>query len=92
MEKRIQYEQITSLDPDWVRSQIGKFMAEDIPDGDVTTEATVSGSIFVVAKMVAVDKFIFCGESIIPYCFPEPCLVDVKKKMANGFSPEILWQ
>ena len=80
MEKRIQYEQITSLDPHWVRSQIGKFMAEDIPDGDITTEATVSGSIFVVAKMVAVDKFIFCGESIIPYCFPEPCLVDVKKK------------
>ena len=87
MEKRIQYEQITSLDPDWVRSQIGKFMAEDIPDGDITTEATVSGSIFVVAKMVAVDKFIFCGESIIPYCFPEPCLVDVKKKDGEWVQP-----
>ena len=87
MEKRIQYEQITSLDPDWVRSQIGKFVAEDIPDGDVTTEATVSGSIFVVAKMVAVDKFIFCGESIIPYCFPEPCLVDVKKKDGEWVQP-----
>ena len=37
MEKRIQYDQITSLDPDWVRDQIANFMAEDISDGDVTT-------------------------------------------------------
>lgn len=77
MEKRIQYKQITSLDPNWVREQISQFMVEDIPDGDVTTEATVTPSTLVVAKMNAAEEFVFCGESIIPFCFPESCKVDV---------------
>mgnify|MGYP000672207709 CR=1 FL=1 len=80
MKKRIEYEQITSLDPDWVREQIAHFMEEDIPDGDVTTKATITESAPIIANMVAAEPFVFCGESIIPYCFPEPCLVDVKKK------------
>jgi nicotinate-nucleotide pyrophosphorylase (carboxylating) len=77
MEKRIQYEQITSLNPNWVREQIAKFMIEDIPDADVTTEATIIQDSMGVAKMNAADDFIFCGDSIIPFCFPESCSVDM---------------
>ena len=87
MKKRIEYEQITSLDPDWVREQIAHFMEEDIPDGDVTTKATITESAPIIANMVAAEPFVFCGESIIPYCFPEPCLVDVKKKDGEWVQP-----
>ena len=75
MEKRIQYDQITSLDPDWVRDQIANFMAEDISEGDVTTEATVTASTSVIAKMNAAEDFVFCGSSIVPFCFPDSCQV-----------------
>ena len=78
--KRIQYDQITTLDPDWVRDQIAKFMAEDISDGDVTTEATVSASTSAIAKMNAAEDFVFCGSSIIPFCFPDSCSVEVNIK------------
>ena len=78
MKKQIQYDQINSLDPNWVRDQIAQFIIEDIPDGDVTTEATVTNDTSVVAHMNAADNFVFCGESIIPFCFPESCAVDLK--------------
>ena len=78
--KRIQYDQITTLDPDWIRDQIAKFMAEDISDGDVTTEATVSASTSAIAKMNAAEDFIFCGSSIVPFCFPDSCSVEVNIK------------
>ena len=87
MEKRIEFEQITSLDPDWVREQIDHFMEEDIPDGDATTQATITESAPVISNMLAAEPFVFCGESIIPYCFPEPCLVDVKKKDGEWVQP-----
>lgn len=77
MESRIQYEQIISLDAQWVRDQIAHFMEEDIPDGDVTTEATITESKPVIANMVAADEFVFCGESIIPFCFPKSCSVQI---------------
>ena len=87
MEKRIEFEQITSLDPDWVREQIDHFMEEDIPDGDATTQATITEYAPVISNMLAAEPFVFCGESIIPYCFPEPCLVDVKKKDGEWVQP-----
>ena len=77
MESRIQYDQINSLDAQWVRDQIAHFMEEDIPDGDVTTEATITESKPVIANMVAADEFVFCGESIIPFCFPKSCSVQI---------------
>ena len=73
MGKRIEFEQITRLDPEWVREHIARFMAEDTPNGDVTTEAIVTELTPVAAKMVAVDDFVFCGAQVIPYCFPESC-------------------
>ncbi|MDC0480002.1 carboxylating nicotinate-nucleotide diphosphorylase [bacterium] len=78
MKKRIEYEQIIFLEPAWIREQIAHFMEEDIPDGDVTTEAIITESKPIIANMVTMDKFVFCGESIIPFCFPESCSVQSK--------------
>ena len=77
MRKRIEFEQITRVDPEWVREHIARFMAEDTPNGDVTTEAIVTELTPVAAKMVAVDDFVFCGAQVIPYCFPESCSVKI---------------
>ncbi len=88
MKKRIEYEQITTLDPEWVRDRIARFIEEDIPDGDVTTEATVKETTPVVAKMVAADDFIFCGAQIIPFCFPDPCEVTVLCNDGDSVMPK----
>ena len=78
MKKRIEYEQKTSLNSDWVREQIAHFMEEDIPNGDITTEAIITASMPVIAQINSVDDFVFCGSSVIPYCFPESCKIGIK--------------
>ena len=78
MKKRIEYEQKTSLNSDWVRKQIAHFMEEDVPNGDLTTEAIVAASTLVIAQINSGEDFIFCGSSVIPYCFPESCEIGIK--------------
>ena len=78
MKKRIEYEQKTSLNPDWVREQIAHFMEEDIPNGDITTEAIITASTPVMAQINSGENFIFCGSSVIPYCFPESCKIGIE--------------
>ena len=78
MKKRIEYEQKTSLNSDWVRKQMAHFMEEDVPNGDLTTEAIVAASTLVIAQINSGEDFIFCGSSVIPYCFPESCEIGIK--------------
>ena len=78
MKKRIEYEQKTSLNSDWVRKQMAHFMEEDVPNGDLTTEAIVAASTLVIAQINSGEDFIFCGASVIPYCFPESCKIGIK--------------
>ncbi|MBT7118867.1 MAG: carboxylating nicotinate-nucleotide diphosphorylase, partial [Candidatus Marinimicrobia bacterium] len=80
MKKRIEYEQKTSLNSDWVREQIAHFMEEDIPNGDTTTEAIITASTPVIAQINSGDEFVFCGSSIVPFCFPDSCTIEVNIK------------
>lgn len=75
VKKRIQYDQLTELDPVWVRAQIKNFIQEDMPDGDVTTEATIQFPNSVTAKVIAREDFMFCGEQVLTCCFPGSCIV-----------------
>ena len=75
MHKRINFEQFTELDPKWVRSQILSFIKEDKPNGDLTTDSIIFNNKLVIANMVAMEPFIFCGESYIPFSFPDGCKV-----------------
>ena len=77
MKKRISFEQITELEPEWVRSKIEEFIQEDMPSGDITTENTISDSISTEAQIIAAEDFIFCGEQFISMCFPQNCSVDL---------------
>jgi len=53
-------------------------MEEDIPNGDITTEAIIAASTPVIAQMNSGEDFVFCGSSVIPYCFPESCKIGIK--------------
>ena len=73
MDKKIKFEQITSLEPEWIKTQIDKFILEDCPNIDTTTEYIFNNSSNKIAEIISVDNFIFCGARIIPFCFPESC-------------------
>ena len=75
MKKKIQFEQITSIEPEWVKTQMNKFILEDCPNSDNTTETIINTSSTTIAEIISVDNFIFCGEKVIPFCFPESCRV-----------------
>ena len=77
MRKRISFEQIEKLNPNWVKSQIEGFIREDAPNGDITTINTIPKDLIAKANMIAAEEFIFCGEQFIPFCFPESCKVDM---------------
>ena len=77
MHKRINFEQFTKLDPKWVKSQILSFIKEDTPNGDLTTDSIIFNNKPVIANMVAMEPFIFCGESYIPFSFPDGCKATV---------------
>ncbi len=80
--KRINYKQITSLEPDWIKTQINSFIEEDAPKGDITSRGVISESKEISARMVSAGNFIFCGEHIIPSCFPSSC--SIKLSHADG--------
>ena len=64
MIKRINFKQISQLDHKWVKSKINEFIKEDMPDGDITTNLTISNDKVVSSKMIAMESFIFCGGGI----------------------------
>ncbi len=78
MRKRVHYPQLTSLPPDWVKKQIAIFIAEDMPTGDITTELTIRCDSIASGKFIAMESFIFCGESVLPYCFPGSIQVELR--------------
>lgn len=80
MIKRINFKQISQLDHKWVKSKINEFIKEDMPDGDITTNLTISNDKVVSSKMIAMESFIFCGEEYLPSCFPETCDIKVVAK------------
>ena len=81
--KRINYKQISSLEPDWIKDQIKRFILEDAPQGDLTSQGIIDKSLEISARMIAADNFIFCGQNIIPYCFPSSCQIKVFFKDGN---------
>ena len=81
--KRINYKQISSLEPDWIKDQIKRFILEDAPHGDLTSQGIIDKKLEISARMIAADNFIFCGQNIIPYCFPSCCQIKVFFKDGN---------
>ena len=84
----IEYPQHKKLSDEYIIGKIDYFLAEDIPNGDITTESTTSDNSEITAEIHAVEKLIFAGSEIIPHCFGEKCQVKINHKngamLSNG--------
>ena len=84
----IEYPQHKKLSDEYIIGKINYFLAEDIPNGDITTESTTSDNSEITAEIHAVEKLIFAGSEIIPHCFGEKCQVTINYKngalLSNG--------
>ena len=84
----IEYPQHKKLSDEYIIGKINYFLAEDIPNGDITTESTTSDNSEITAEIHAVEKLIFAGSEIIPHCFGEKCQVTINQKngamLSNG--------
>lgn len=65
------YEQIKSLPKNYAKSKIKEFLAEDAPNGDITTELSISPEETTTAKVIAQNDLIFAGEYVLPHFFDE---------------------
>ena len=63
------YTQYNVLDENEIIKKINDFLNEDMPNGDITSNATVKENISTVANIIAMEPMIFSGEKIIPHCF-----------------------
>lgn len=84
----IEYPQHKKLSDEYIIGKIADFLAEDIPDGDITTESTTSENSDIRAEIQVVEKLVFAGSEIIPHCFGEKCQVTINHKngtlLSNG--------
>ena len=78
----IEYPQQKKLSDEYIIGKITYFLAEDIPNGDITTESITSDSSEITAEIYAVEKLVFAGSKIIPHCFGKDCQVTINHK--NG--------
>ena len=63
------YKQYINLDKNTVIKKINAFLKEDLPEGDITTNATITDNTIIEANIIAMENMIFSGKQIIPHCF-----------------------
>ena len=89
----IEYPQHLHLPIKYIQAKISEFLAEDMPDGDVTTDSIISDTTQVTAEIQVVEKLTFAGAEIVPYCFGPHCSIRMFKSDGEMAIPgEILGQ
>ncbi len=73
----IEYPQYKHLSDEYIIGKIAEFLAEDIPNGDITTESITSDNSEITAEIHVVESLVFAGTEIIPHCFGEKCQVTI---------------
>ena len=87
----IEYPQQLHLPVKYIQTKISEFLAEDMPDGDVTTESIILTKTQVKAEIQAVEKLVFAGADIVPHCFGPSCRIRMYKSDGEMAEPgEIL--
>jgi len=69
----MEYTQHKQLSNEYIVVKIADFLAEDMPDGDKTTEGTIPEGVTISAEIQSGEELVFTGEKIIPHCFGENC-------------------
>jgi nicotinate-nucleotide pyrophosphorylase (carboxylating) len=75
----IEFPQYINLSEKYIRAKISEFLAEDLPNGDVTTDSIIPETEYITAKIQALEKLTFAGAIIIPHCFGSKCQMNVFK-------------
>ena len=63
------YKQITKIEKTQLSKDLKKFLKEDMPNVDLTTEHTISLNSHCTAILAAREKMVFCGQDIINNIF-----------------------
>ena len=89
----IEYPQQLHLPVKYIQTKISEFLAEDMPDGDVTTESIILTKTQVKAEIQAVEKLVFAGADIVQHFFGPSCRICMYKSDGEMAEPgEILGQ
>lgn len=75
----ILYEQHYKLKPDYVIEKIRQFLAEDMPDGDVTSEGTIDPKEIAVAELEAQQDITLAGIGLLKFFFNDDFKIDIRK-------------
>ncbi|UCH64301.1 MAG: carboxylating nicotinate-nucleotide diphosphorylase [Fidelibacterota bacterium] len=81
MVRRLLFQE-TPIDPGWVRREVARFLAEDAPEGDATTDAVVPENLTATGQIEAGEELVFAGALVVPSCFDKPC--EVNLNVADG--------
>ena len=83
----IKYTQYKKLESNFVLELIKKFLKEDIPSGDKTTQGTISHDKKITAEIQCVDNLVFSGGEVLPYCFDGDSRVNIYVKDGDELMP-----
>ncbi len=65
------YERYENLPDDYLRRKINEFLEEDLPNGDLTTDAIFGSEQSVRAKIIAQDRLVFAGKRLLELFFED---------------------
>ena len=65
----MKYTQHKQLSNEYIVAKIADFLAEDMPDGDKTTEGTIPEGLTISAEIQSGEELVFAGEKNIHHCF-----------------------
>ena len=76
----IEYPQNKHLSDEYITTKLLEFWKEDMPNGDKTTDCTVSENVSIKAEIQVIEELVFAGQEIIPHCFGENCQVAINQE------------
>lgn len=76
----IKYNQIKEIPKDYLNLKLNEFLEEDSPNGDITTEGTISADSMVVAQLIAKDNLVLSGRNVLEAIFNENTQVNFNFK------------
>ncbi|PKL86044.1 MAG: nicotinate-nucleotide diphosphorylase (carboxylating) [Ignavibacteriae bacterium HGW-Ignavibacteriae-1] len=74
----LEYPQYKTLPKSYVETKIREFVAEDVPDGDITTISTVPSDKRINAYIATKSDIVFAGEEILKHMFAESYGLEIK--------------
>ncbi|MFA7326607.1 MAG: carboxylating nicotinate-nucleotide diphosphorylase [Candidatus Kapaibacterium sp.] len=65
----IKYNQVKEIPKEYLITKLNEYLEEDSPNGDITTEGTVSPDSKIVAQLIAKDDLVLSGRNVVEAMF-----------------------